>query len=287
MLTKLLTHTRSSPVARSMAMLTSGSALAQVIGVLASPLLSRIYTPEEFGVLGTVLAISLVISVVGSLKYEMALVLEKDDARAAAVLRLSVLILVIVSVVSAACIVGYSFWSAESGNRSEIQGYLLWLVPLVFLTGLFNIANMHATREEAYRTIAVSAIWRRLCTVACQLILGVLGAQALGLILGNMLGCIAAVALIVARELGAFTRDPGPNRVADVAREHYRFPCYTAPQGLVNMLSDQLPIFMLGPVYGADVVGSYFFTVRILQLPATVMGRPYAGVLQGSIGADR
>lgn len=272
MFSKILIRARSSSLIQGLFLLTSGSVIAQIIGVLAAPLLSRLYTPEQFGVLGTILAVSFVISTISSFQYEMAIVLEKDDAKVQALQRLCLFLLSLVTGISTVILLAASFWLVYMGNNSEFVRYLPWAIPIAFFTGLFNIYIFRLTREKAYKTSSLSLIGRRLSTVLFQLILGLLGAKALGLILGNVIGCIVALGIVILLERSLFTSGYELISIKQVAKTYYRFAYYTAPQKLLNMVSNQLPIFMLGHYYSGDTVGAYFFAMRILQLPATFIG---------------
>ena len=60
--------------------LTTGTVLAQVIGYLISPILTRIYSTEEMGDMGVYLRAVGFIAALGTLRYEMAIPLPKNDA---------------------------------------------------------------------------------------------------------------------------------------------------------------------------------------------------------------
>lgn len=273
MLKNILCRVQNSSILKNLLVLGTGSALAQVIGVLASPVLSRLYTPEQFGVLGSILAVTGVISVIGSLKYEMALVLEKDDAKAQALQKLCLIILIVVTFISGIGILAVPYCLTLEG-KGGLTSYLPWAIPIIFLTGLFNIFNFRLNREKKYKTLSSALVARRLSNVVLQIVLGFCGAQVLGLVLGNLFGAIVAVLVIVITQKGiAFDCFEEGASLKNSAREHYRFPLYSAPQNLLNALSQNLPIYLLGYFYGMEVVGSYWFAMRIIQLPASLIGQ--------------
>jgi len=254
--------------------LVSGSAMAQLIGVLAAPLLSRLYSPEEFGVIGSIMAVVGVISVVSSLKYEMALVIEKDDAKVHSLQVLCWRILLATTALTAVAILSAPWWLHRLSNDETLLRFLPWAIPIVFLTGLYNIYNFRLNRERRYKSLSMSLVSRRLCLVATQVVLGFCGAQALGLVLGNLAGCLVAVIVLFASNRAVLsTRHDGAGDLKGVARKHYRFPAYSAPQNLLNSLSQNLPVYILGYFYGMEVVGAYWFTTSILRLPAALVGQ--------------
>jgi len=248
--------------------------VAQLIGVLAAPLLSRLYTPEEFGVIGSVMAVVGVLSVVSSLKYEMALVVEKDNAKAQALQVLCWRILLVTTALAGLGILSAPLWLSKVSDDVSLLQYLPWAIPIIFLTGLFNIYNFRLNRERKYKDLSLALLTRRVSLVVSQVIFGFCGAQALGLALGNLVGCFLAVVVLLVsnRALLSFkgTKDVD---LREVAREHYRFPIYSAPQNLLNSLSQNLPIYLLGYFYGMEVVGAYWFAMRLLQMPAVLVGQ--------------
>ena len=62
----------------------SGTAISQGILIAATPILTRIFSPENFGIFALYLSIVGTISLVSSWKYELAIVLpdKDDDAKA-------------------------------------------------------------------------------------------------------------------------------------------------------------------------------------------------------------
>lgn len=79
--------------ARSVTVLAGGAVLGQAITVLVSPILTRLYSPEDFGVFGVYASILGIVTVIASLRYEYALPLPEDDAIAANILALCFLLL--------------------------------------------------------------------------------------------------------------------------------------------------------------------------------------------------
>lgn len=263
-----------APMLRHMATLVSGTAIAQLIGVLAAPVLSRLYTPADFGVLGTLLAITGVISVISSLKYEMAIVLESDSHKANVLQRLCLIILSGTTLLSAAAFYCAPRWIPGLTDHPELVRILPWGSLLIGLTGLYNIFCYRLNRERNYKAIAQANVVRRIATAATQIIAGFAGATSLGLVLGNGMGCLLCVGVLlpfIRQETGRIHIDA--EELKATAQTHYRFAAYSAPQNLMNALSQNMPIYLLGYFFGVEVVGSYFFAMRLLQLPSMLIGQ--------------
>lgn len=116
---------------RNVAVLAGGTAAGQAIVVLASPVLTRLYTPEDFGVLAVYASLLCVLSTVATLRYELAIPLPKRDEDAAA---LVVLCLVIVLGMSLLVAMGFGFWVLASPNGSTCT-------PQEFTSGCYRLES--------------------------------------------------------------------------------------------------------------------------------------------------
>lgn len=261
-----------SKFTKNLVILLSGTGLAQVMGILLSPVLSRVYTPKDFGIFGTVLALSGILISISTLRYENALVLEKDEEEVIKLQDLCVLILLIVSFLSCFFILFFPqvfFWIDRDANNSQ---YLIYAIPIIFFTGLYNIFYFRLNREEEYKVLAKVQVYKKLALLFFQLLFGVLGFFTLGLIMGNILGSLIATVII----LISFTKKiklPNFRALTQIAKRYHQFPLYSAPQGLINSIMAQLPVIVLSAKYGVVIVGAYYFALKIVQLPATFMGQ--------------
>ena len=258
---------------KNFTILLGGSAIAQLIGIAASPILSRLYSPEDFGVVGSVMAVVAVLSVLSSLKYETAVVLEKNEERADAVQALCFWILIVTTILFSAAILSMPWWKNWDYVDNSVAKWVKWGIPIIALTGLYNILRYRLNRLREYTVLTRSLVSRRLSLVVTQVALGYCGAQALGLVLGNLVGCIVAVSVIcLSCSKSLKWSRSSAQELKDVAKQHYRFPLYSAPQDLLSSLAQQAPIYLLGYFYGVDVVGWYWFCGRLLAMPAQLFG---------------
>ena len=87
----------NSPFASDILKLVSGTAFAQIITILASPILTRLYSPEAFGFLAIFISITSIVGVIACMRYELAIMLPKSDEKAANLLALCLLSVVAIS----------------------------------------------------------------------------------------------------------------------------------------------------------------------------------------------
>ncbi|MEZ5198712.1 MAG: oligosaccharide flippase family protein [Bacteroidales bacterium] len=123
----------------------------------ATPFLTRIYTPEDFGYFSLYAAIVAVISSVASWKYELAIMLPKEDKDAQAVLFLSIIATIITSFITLILIVIFKGFII-SHITSEVETFI-WIVPAgVLFSGLYQVFISFSSRHKYFRSISVSGI---------------------------------------------------------------------------------------------------------------------------------
>ena len=261
-------HFLKSNIAKNFFLLFSSSAIAQIIALLLAPFISRLFTPDNFGMIGYILSISGIFTAIGSLTYEKAIVLENDDKKAQDLQFLSLCSLFIFSIILYFSI---SFYIKKFSNLES--SYLLWIVPIFFLNNFINIIFAVLNRDRQYKNIAMIQLLRRSGTAITQLTFGIIGYTAFGLIWGNIFGALFCVIYIFILSSVSFSkRKYKLEDIKYVAKKYINFPLYTAPQELINISFAQLPVIILANYYSITILGAYYFAVKIIQLPSVLLG---------------
>ena len=253
--------------------LAGGTIIAQIIGLIATPILSRFYSPDDFGLLGSLITIAVIISVIGSLKYEMAIVLTSDKTEAKGIFTLSTWLLLIITGLTCVFILIYPRCLTYVGfDKISITSVVLLLL-LVLGYGLYNIFYQWYSKFENYSLLSKHAIAQKLGIVILQLLIFVLFTNTYGLVLGFSVGYLLSLLILIIPQWNEINLLSFKfTNLKLLTKKYYRFPLYTAPQNLLNAISQGSPVIMLGYFFDATTVGLYFFTVRILQLPSTIIG---------------
>lgn len=270
----MLNNILKNNLVKQTSILASGTIIAQIIGLIATPILSRFYTPDDFGLFGSILTIAAILSTVSSLKYEMAIVLTSNKTETRGLLALSIWLLLMTSGLVSIVILIYpellTFIDLEKVSVITVASLLL----LVFGYGLFNIFYQLHSKFENYTLLSKSIIVQKLGIVILQLLIFVFFANTYGLIIGFTIGWLLALIILIIPELKELKLHTFRLIYLKLlAKKYYRFSCFTAPQSLFNAISQGLPILMIGYYFDATAVGLYFFTVRVLQLPTTIISK--------------
>lgn len=270
-----------SGIARSVGVLVSGTAAGQAIAVISSPILTRIYTPADLGTLGLYASVLGLLTIVASLRYEQAIAIPEDPKDASSVVLLAALLLCATTVVLflAAWLVVpvISLPPAWSGVRP-----LAWLLPLsVFAVGLYQLLSVWAVRSKQYRRLAGTA-WRQgLAGAVTQVLLGLAGLGATGLVIGQVVGQstgVASLARLLTTSHG-FRVSPTKRRaIWESATRFRRFPLYSTWSGLLSVASNSVPVALIAILFGPAVTGFYTIGLRALQTPMRTLGNAVSQV---------
>ena len=254
----------------------SGTALAQALTLAATPILSRLYDPSDFGVLGLFVTILLILRVGASWKYEIAIVLPNDHKDAANILALACLILLFMTLLSGLIMALAGDWIVKSLGSPRFAP-IIWCIPVaVLVAGLYDVLASWATRRKNFSNISVSQITQSGSIAVAQTLAGLAGAGSLGLAGGRVAGQLLGTLVLVRKTFQHDRLLIGDaiefKKMIEMAREHHKFPKYAMPQHALNATSQNLLIFLLIYFFDPAVAGLYWFTVRILRAPSRLIG---------------
>ena len=269
---------------RNVVVISSSSALGQLLTVIVAPILTRIYSPSDMGVMRIYLSILGIITVSSALNYEMAIPLPEDDSSAINLLALSLSILLLVSTLVGIAFIFLGTQLLEIFDAVIIVDYV-WLLPIGMLGyGIYNILSYWAVREKAYAVIAKTKLIKSLGMVMTQLGLGAITANPIGLIIGELVGhfsgALTSAKLIINRNkvlLPSISIDG----VRKVAARYRRFPLLSSWSTLLNAFGSQLPILFISAIYGSEVLGWISLGQTIMVVPLSLIARSVSEVFFG------
>jgi O-antigen/teichoic acid export membrane protein len=258
------------PFARNVALLAGGAAAGQAIVMLASPVLSRLFTPHQFGALAFCNAVVAVFAVVAAFRYDFPILLAEDEDGAASLLGLS-LLAVLASTLAAAMAVGLCGDAiVRLLHVPEFRPYLWFLPAMLFGSGLYLVLTYWVTRRRAFDRIAHSKLSQNVLMVLVQIGLGVGGLGAPALLWGATAAPLGGSASLVGRgwraDVAALRR-VRPRAIGAAARRFRRFPILGLPAALLNAVGLSLPTLLLAALYDPRVVGWYAFALRVVGRP--------------------
>lgn len=263
--------------ARGVSVLVGGTVGSQVLLVLASPLLTRLYTPEDFGLLAVYVSILSLFTVIASLRYELAIPLPEKDEEAAHIAILSLFIVVFVTALSGLLIFLGGDSLSQLLNVPVMTNYL-WLMPLgVFVIGCYQVFNYWSIRTKNFGGIAKTKISQSLATLGIQLSAFKLGV--LALMFGQTGGQTVGVMTLIQPVLKSpHFRDWSWTNIKKVAVSYRRFPIFSTWEGFLNSASMQLPPLIFAIFFSASAAGLYALAHKVLAMPMSVISSAVGNV---------
>ncbi len=258
------------------ATLVTGTAISQAITLAAMLVLTRLFAPAAFGLLAVFMTIVSMLSVLGGARYELAIMLPKDDREAANVFYVATLVLTAICILSLLVVTLLHQRLATVLGGPSMESWF-WAIPAVLFANGFNqVLGYWCGRMKRFRHLAVSRIAQSFGTVVIQIALSLVhasGGVALigGWIFGQSLGTAVLFAQVV-RQDGAFLRSSWDWRaIPRLLRTYRNFPFYKAPFSFVSNSAAQLVVVAIRMFSSLTTVGLFSMASRAIYLPATLV----------------
>jgi O-antigen/teichoic acid export membrane protein len=258
--------------------LMTGTTVAQAIPIAISPILTRIYTPEDFGVFALFYAIISIFGTVANGRYELAIMLPSNEKDAINIFALGLIITTTLSLSLFIVIVIFHNAILHFLSNPDIGVWLYFAPIAIFFIGLFNILNFYNTRKKEYKTIANAKIVKSIILAITQLSIGFIKQGAMGLISGQIFSQIFANMQL----LKNITKDKSillhisKQNIITQAKKYIDFPKYSLWGVLANILSIQFTNILISSFFSVTTLGFYSLVQKILGMPSALIG--------GSIG---
>ena len=267
------TLTVKYPILVSISTLLSGTMVAQLIGFLTQPILGRIYTEEQFGMHALLLAIPLTVVAVGALRYDMAIMLPSDESESRRLLRASLVIIGILSLLTT--IITWIFRTpiSELVNAPELAPWLPISGLIVATLGGIGTITFWLNRQLEYGTISRNRMLMAGAQAGGQIGSHYVGLGGLfGLVWGHILAQGAAIALLAHRARDAiFTPSGCTTPLKELFSRYKKMPLLNAPNALVDAFRINGIVVLLGMAYSAGVVGQFGRSWGLMQAPVTLI----------------
>jgi len=260
--------------------LITGTSLAQILPVAVSPILSRLYSPSDFGVLAIFFSITSIFGTVINGRYELAVILPENDSDAINILALGVLI----SSVSSSLLLLFVLFFHDTiviwvGNN-DISAWLYVAPFVIFFLGLFNMLNYYSTRKKYYKNIAQSNIIKSTTTVAVQLVFSFFKNGTIGLVggysVGHLFGNYRLLKNILA-EKESISKIKKEDIIIQ-AKRYARFPKFTLPASFSNIMAIELTNILISKIFNIATLGFYSLANRVLNVPSSFIGQSISQV---------
>jgi O-antigen/teichoic acid export membrane protein len=260
---------------KNVLLLAGGTAIAQIIMIASSPIVSRLYSPEEIGVLTVYTSILSMLAAFATLRFELAIPIAEDDIRAVNVLALCVTSVLVISAIVLAIALAFSNSIVKLFNAEQLEPFL-WLLSIgVFGIGLYSTTMYWAIRKKAFKDITRTKVNQGIAKASTQIGLGLVSLGPLGLVIGEILGQAFGIRTLSKSFLKndrKFLGKINPRSMKLMAIRYRKFPLISSWSMLLNTAGLQIPVLILSALYGSEVTGSFGFAQKIVSLPLGLIG---------------
>jgi len=266
--------------------LIGGTGIAQFIPIAISPVLTRIFTPDDFGLLAFYASFVAIIGVIATGRYEMAILIPDTLGKAKNLAAFSFLIVGGVSVISLLILLLYGDVIFEFLGFGEFS-HLSFLIPAgILLIASFQIFTYLLNRTKNYKSIAAAKITRSFGGSGSQLFFGFAGLTTYGLIFGKLIGDLLSTVYgwWLTQKVSRLKSIPiAWDDMKTEAWNFREFPKINAPHALTNTSSSNLPNILLAAFFSPAIAGFYSLSHRVCFAPITLISSSVKQVYSRSL----
>lgn len=241
----------------------SGTAISQLIPLLSSPVLTRIYTPGDFGYYATFLAYSAILTIIVTLRLEMAIVLPDSDKEAKNLTTLTISISLLINIILILLFLFLYFIC----NLSFQLGVFILLLPFSVLINSFYTAFYYfSLRNKKFKLLAGIRIFVATTILVTSILIPLMGITLNGLILANIISYMLSIPILIVKNNYKFDFLKFIH-VKRLLTKFSNFPKLDLPTAFMIQLSNRLPVLMLSKVFPEQMIGYYSLSQRMIDTP--------------------
>ena len=267
---KITSRFQRGSAARDVATLTVGTAIAQAITIASTPLLTRLYTPSDFGLLAVFLAVASVGATLVTLRYETSILVPKENTESANLVLLSLILGSGLSVVLA--VLGALL---PMGVQEKLGlGVLGNWMPIAFLTAaatsVLAIMQGWMNRQKKYQHMAWLRVGQSAALAGLAVFFGFFHSDN-GLLIAQICAsaCFCLAALWIGRSAAHLWQK---QQLQATALAHKNAPKYLLPTALLDVITLQMPVLLIAAWFGSDDAGQFSMAWRLLMVPMALIG---------------
>lgn len=265
---------QSNRFVKNVTVLAGGVAFAQVLTILILPLLTRLYTPQDFEILALYTSILSIVGVVACLRFEIAIPIPKDNKTAINLVVIS-LISTLSFVLLALLVIMIIPDQISYLTGSKLDGYL-WLFPVGLLfTGFYSALQYWAVRKKEFGVVTKTRITQSIAGASTQTAFGFNGIAPLGLLIGQVLQSGAGV-LVLGKQ---FIKDVGRGfnsittfDLKTTFKDYDRYPKYSTWEAVANSAGVHIPIIIISTYALGSEAGFILLAMKLMSAPMSLIG---------------
>ena len=251
--------------------ISASTILSAIIIAIALPIITLIFSADELGKYQLLISVITLFGVVSCFKYEMAIVLPKEDSVAGKVYNLCLYALLVFCALLAFVLYSTSGLPLKWINAENlIVSY--WLIPTgVLFFGFFEIIKYGLLRKKLFNEFSKARLYQVLFTQLLMITFGYLSPTLLSLFFAFVFGQIISSALFIKKSIISIKKNQNI-KILEIAQRFKKFPTFNTPMVFSNTLSNELPVFFLATYFSSEQLGYYMLANRLIIIPMNLIG---------------
>ena len=262
---------------RDVSKLVTGTIIAQAVGICLTPIITRIFSTEIYGIASVFVSIVSILTVISCMRYEHAILLPKEQKEAGGVFLASLGVVICLTLILIPVFLLFGDVIVSLFNAPELNPFVILIPILVFIDGVYLALRYWNTRNKRFGTQAATQALQSITGSGCKLGFGLLGyVQALSLIIAQIIGQSLGTIILLIRALRAdFAVLKESLSLSNIKTQMFRyrkFPLIDTWSNLMNVISWQLPVLMLSGFFSPVIAGLYTLGFQMIQMPMSFIG---------------
>ena len=260
-----------SEFSKNVLKLSFSTVVASAVGLLTLPIITNIFSISDLGKYQLLVSIITMIGVVASLRYDMAIILPKEDAVASIMFKLSFLVLVGVTLVTAAVFYFFRYPLLTLLNAVELVNVALLIPAGVFFYGLLEIIKYGLVRKKKFSEFALVRVYQVSTTQFSAIGFGWFYPDFFPLVGCYIFGLLIASFFYIKKSM-IMIQEKTAHSIKNLAIQYKKFPLVNSSIVFLNTLSLEIPVFFLAKYFSMEMVGLYMLANRISVIPMSLFG---------------
>lgn len=282
---KVINRIKNNKFWLSVTKLSSGMIIGQIITLLTTPILTRLYSDSDYGDYGIIVSMaSIIIGVIG-LGLNSAIMVQKEDKNADRVFRISIILQGVLSTVIMIILLLIS--GAIQVFQSNLPYVLSLILAYLYICSMimYNALRIYINRRKLDNVLFFNPLILAVSNLLLTLPLAFLRLGAIGLLTGQLVAyAISSVCMI--RKANPFTCNIQAGDLKYVWRECKKFIVYQYPSNLIGTASTQIPNVILSNQFGNGSLGNYSMCIKLFNMPLHLIVQPIQNVYFRFVSQD-
>lgn len=266
---------------KKISIVVGGTALGNLIAVIASPVLTRLFSPQEFGIFSVFISLGGLFSSFACLSYERAIQIPRIEEESFVLAIISIIFSIVVGVLLFALFLLINFLELNIKIINQLNFFVYILPIFVVSSSIYNAFSCLAIRLDKFTDLAKTRVWQKIIGTSVQILCGIASFGTIGLIFGGIIGQSGGSwnlkKKLIGKGFSKIKSIPYGNFIFLIKR-YKNFPMFSAPAALMNVAAnDLLPIFLLS-FYNGEVAGFFALGQRVIQTPLSFISEAVSQV---------